>query len=168
MPTIYKRNCHNCNEYYEKPNIKFCSDKCYRKLQKETITEETRKKISKNNSGKNAWNWKYLNVNYNVLHSWVRRHKGIPQKCLHCEKQWDKPKSIQWANIDHKYRRVLEDYIPLCFKCHRNYDKKTSEFCNIIGCNNKYYSSGYCKKHDSRFYYRKKLAKTNKKYNVGI
>ena len=30
--------------------------------------------------------------------------------------------SIHWANIDHKYRRNLDDWIGLCAKCHRRYD----------------------------------------------
>lgn len=33
-------------------------------------------------------------------------------------------KKTQWANVDHTYRRVLEDYIELCAKCHRLYDRK--------------------------------------------
>lgn len=30
---------------------------------------------------------------------------------------------IHWANINHKYRRILKDYIALCAKCHGEYDK---------------------------------------------
>ena len=31
-------------------------------------------------------------------------------------------KKFEWANIDHKYRRVLEDFIRMCTSCHRKYD----------------------------------------------
>jgi hypothetical protein len=48
--------------------------------------------------------------------------KGKPSKCEHCERE-DK-KKYEWANIDHKYARKIEDYIRLCTSCHRLYDIK--------------------------------------------
>jgi len=52
--------------------------------------------------------------------------KGKAKFCENCGKIGEKVGdrwNIDWANIDHKYRRVLEDYIGLCKKCHRKYDK---------------------------------------------
>ena len=31
-------------------------------------------------------------------------------------------KKYEWANIDHKYNRILDDYIQMCTTCHRKYD----------------------------------------------
>lgn len=65
-------------------------------------------------------NWKGEEASYRSKHAWVRRYKGTPSKCEHCGRT-DK-KKYEWANIDHKYRRKLEDYIRLCTSCHRKYD----------------------------------------------
>jgi hypothetical protein len=54
------------------------------------------------------------------MHVWVARWKVKPSLCEHCGTT--KSKKYEWANIDHKYRRVLDDYIRLCTSCHRNYD----------------------------------------------
>ena len=43
--------------------------------------------------------------------------------CEMCGKSGLKGRQIQWANIDHKYRRVLDDYIHMCAKCHGEYDR---------------------------------------------
>ena len=65
-------------------------------------------------------NYKGEKVGYVALHEWVYRWKG---KANHCERcgATDK-KKYHWANVDHKYRRVLEDYISMCVSCHRIYD----------------------------------------------
>jgi len=71
--------------------------------------------------------WKGDEVGYHALHCWVLRRKGNPKFCEHCGKKGIMLKrfwSIDWANIDHKYRRVLDDYIGLCKKCHSKYDKE--------------------------------------------
>lgn len=33
-------------------------------------------------------------------------------------------KRYDWANIDHTYKRILEDYIRMCRKCHFSYDQE--------------------------------------------
>lgn len=60
---------------------------------------------------------------YATIHQWVVRWRGRPAKCEHCGKDGLTERKIHWANIDHKYRRNLNDYIRLCAKCHKNYDK---------------------------------------------
>ena len=67
--------------------------------------------------------WKGDKVKYGGLHDWVRKWKGTPDKCEGCGKSGLKGRKINWANIDHKYSRVLEDYIRLCKKCHYHYDR---------------------------------------------
>lgn len=73
--------------------------------------------------GANHGQWKGENVSYEAAHQWVRRWKGKPTHCEQCGAPKTTPWSIQWANKDHKYRRVLDDYIALCMKCHREWDK---------------------------------------------
>lgn len=63
--------------------------------------------------------WKGEKVSYRGLHQWIRRKKGKPTKCCFCGKEDVRPRFIQWANIDGKYRRNLDDYISLCGTCHK-------------------------------------------------
>lgn len=63
--------------------------------------------------------WKGEQVSYRGLHQWIRRRKGKPTKCSFCGKEDTRPRFIQWANIDGKYRRNLGDYIALCGSCHK-------------------------------------------------
>ena len=67
--------------------------------------------------------WKGDAVGYRSIHHWVTRWKPKTNTCEICgiEKSGHQ---MHWANIDHKYRRVLDDYIRLCPKCHKNYDKE--------------------------------------------
>jgi len=73
---------------------------------------------------KDNLNWKGDKVGYNGLHHWIIRWKGQPTTCEKCGKSGLSGKKIHWANIDHKYRRVLDDYIRLCISCHQLYDFK--------------------------------------------
>ncbi len=69
-------------------------------------------------------NWQGDKVNYRDLHNWIVKWRGQPDSCENCGRTNLKGHSIHWANVDHKYRRVLEDYIRLCAKCHKQYDKR--------------------------------------------
>lgn len=64
--------------------------------------------------------WKGDNVGYVGLHNWVRKWKGTPSLCENCGTT--EAKKFEWANVDHKYNRILEDYIRMCTSCHRKYD----------------------------------------------
>lgn len=59
---------------------------------------------------------------YNTLHKWVRKELGKAVFCANCY-SIDK-KTYQWANISKKYKRSIEDWIPLCRKCHTYFDLK--------------------------------------------
>lgn len=68
--------------------------------------------------------WKGDDVGYKNIHDWVRRHKAKTGKCVHCLGEFGTATghATHWANIDHTYRRVLDDYIELCPPCHKKYD----------------------------------------------
>ena len=69
--------------------------------------------------GEKCWNWKGNNISKRQIHWRIQRLKGKPDTCTHCGK-----KAVDWANKDHKYSLNPNDYIPLCRKCHMNYDFK--------------------------------------------
>jgi hypothetical protein len=87
-------------------------------------SQETRKKMSEARKGrfigKDNLNWKGENASYSAIHHWIKRKKGKPKKCVKCNSLED----LQWANKDHKYKRVLSDWISLCRLCHKKFDKK--------------------------------------------
>ena len=90
------------NKVYEAQ--RFCSNQC----------------IGKYRSGENNNKWLGDEVGYDGVHRWVQSKKGKATKCEHCGRT-DK-KKYEWCNIDHTYKRVLEDYIQLCTSCHRKWD----------------------------------------------
>ncbi len=76
--------------------------------------------------GENNPAWKGDNVSYRALHIWIRRQLGSPIKCENCGKIKTTPKSIDWANTDHKYERILIKWKSWCKSCHRLYDYKNN------------------------------------------
>lgn len=72
--------------------------------------------------GENHPKWRGDNVGYDALHSWVSRKLGKPHKCEICGVE-KTGKNMHWANKDHSYKRNLTDWISLCRRCHREYDK---------------------------------------------
>jgi hypothetical protein len=133
-----------CKNIHKYKTGRFCSKKCLGKFNSVNkhgqkpyeMTEEIKDKIGKSKAGIAIWggtrlvswmigdknpNWQGDNVKYRELHHWIDQWNG---KADHCENCGDKSKHrYHWANIDHKYKRVLEDYIQLCPKCHYKYDK---------------------------------------------
>ena len=77
--------------------------------------------------------WKGDKVQYGALHSWIHRKLGKAKRCQRngckyprtnaAKKVLRRPKIFQWANISHKYKRELSDWIQLCPSCHARYDK---------------------------------------------
>ncbi len=67
----------------------------------------------------NNFKWKGDNVGYGALHGWIKRKKGSPVICQNC----NSTKKLEWANINHKYSRNLDEWVSLCVPCHRSYDK---------------------------------------------
>lgn len=87
-------------------------------------------KISKSKTGERNWmfgkvdelapNWKGDDVGYAPLHQWVHRHKGKALVCQFC----GSTENVQWANKSLEYKRDLNDWLELCCKCHRKYDRE--------------------------------------------
>lgn len=74
-------------------------------------------------------NWKGEKAGKKPIHEWVKRYKQKPLECEHCGRD---DKLLEWCNIDHKYRRELDDYIALCRSCHRLYDIKNNGYKRLI------------------------------------
>ena len=100
-------------------------------------TEETRLKMSLAKLGKPSpkkgkkykpnlttraekhYNWKGDNVSYQGLHSWIKKKLGTAKFCQYCR---GVDRKFVWANKSHKYKRDLNDWLSLCYPCHRKYD----------------------------------------------
>ena len=129
-------------KYWQK--IKYCSNKCagvawrghaapksaFKKgftpwnKGKKHSPETIKKLIIVNNLhkmiGDNHPNWKGDKAGYTSIHIWVTKYKKRPSECEHCGKRKSYP--LHWANVDHKYKRILADYMALCASCHKKYD----------------------------------------------
>ena len=88
-------------------------------------SKESRRKISEQRSGERSFFWKGDFIGNRGVHLWVEKWKGKPQRCEMCGTKENRV--YNWANVDHKYRRVLEDYIRMCKPCHTNYDIKNKK-----------------------------------------
>lgn len=93
------------------------------------FSEEHKRKLRENHANFNSEKsvlWKGENVKNVALHQWVAKHKGRPTRCEMCG---DTTKRYyDWANIDHNYKRDLNDYIRLCRKCHRKFDMENNNY----------------------------------------
>ncbi len=58
--------------------------------------------------------WKKDNVSPSALHIWIKYRKPKPKVCPICKKE----KRMCLANISQKYKRDINDYEWLCYKCH--------------------------------------------------
>lgn len=96
---------------------------------------ETKQKMSVAHKDEKHWAWKGDNASYVSLHHWVRRNLGKAIWCSHCMSTVN----VQWANISHQYKRDLNDWMQLCFKCHAKYDKGTLGASKNFVWRNKHY-----------------------------
>lgn len=69
--------------------------------------------------GKDHPHWRGNDVSYSGLHYWLYRELGTPQECEHCGKTEGR---FTWANKSHKYKRNVNDWLRLCYSCHKKYD----------------------------------------------
>jgi len=65
--------------------------------------------------------WKGDDAKYSAIHRWVRKWTKEPKECQICGK---KNIRLELANIDHKYKRILDNYVRMCCFCHSKYDKE--------------------------------------------
>ena len=103
-------NCIDCNKKISRYSTRCLS--CSNTYHKKGKKNHKLIKIGNKNGA-----WKGNDVGYGTLHQWVQRWKGKAKKCQECSRT-----PVEWANIDHEYKRKLDDYISLCDKCHRAYD----------------------------------------------
>lgn len=77
--------------------------------------------------GEDCHLWKGDDVKYSGIHMWVRKLLGVPQWCEHCGSTNRPLKQYHWANISGEYKRLIEDWMRLCVKCHSHHDHKRYE-----------------------------------------
>ena len=75
-------------------------------------TEEHKRKISEINKRlgitvpilkeESSPHWRGDDVGYSGIHRWIRRAKGVPEKCELCGEEEEE---IEWSNKDHQYQR---------------------------------------------------------------
>lgn len=131
----------NESKWHFKIKRKTCSVKCQHEWQKTRIpwNKGSRELCVAWNKGKKlhypVWNkglkgamkgmangmWKGDDVGYSALHDWVERELGKPTFCSTCKIAFS-DKKYHWANKSHEYKRDLNDWIPMCVSCHKNYD----------------------------------------------
>jgi hypothetical protein len=74
------------------------------------------------NIGENHACWKGDKIGKRPIHKWVKYWKGSPNHCEMCGRI--EKRMYHWANVDHSYKRILDDYISMCVPCHKKYDKE--------------------------------------------
>jgi hypothetical protein len=87
-------------------------------------SEDTKRKIAEAQTGPKNHLWKGDKVKYKPLHKWVRRYKPKPEFCEECKVN----PPIEISNISGEYKRDLTDYRWLCIKCHRKIDFACRDF----------------------------------------
>jgi hypothetical protein len=123
-----KLKCKNCGKEYYRYRIKnrpqiFCSRECYlHSVYNAKIHYEI--KINTNQICDRNPNWKGDQVSYKGIHRWVENNFGKAKDfiCALCHGTSGSTK-MNWMNLDHKYTRNKEKWIPACKKCHSQYDK---------------------------------------------
>jgi hypothetical protein len=117
-----KKGAKQSKEWIEKRAIK---------LRGRVFTKEHRKKIADAQKGDKGNNWKGALATYNSVHHWIRDTFGKPNVCVHCEGTFTGRK-IEWANVSGEYKRDRQDWIRLCAKCHRKYDRENPMVCKRL------------------------------------
>lgn len=149
---MIKVKCFECGSTnYKSPSKvnprNYCDMTCYAKTRDKELVKfgykfpkgrpemPARVNALKKLSGKKHYAWKGQKVGYRGLHQWIRRKKGKPTKCSKCSKESSKPKVIQWANVDGKYRRHIDDFISLCASCHKVHDLNLKSIRGVPSAN---------------------------------
>jgi hypothetical protein len=66
--------------------------------------------------------WKGDEAKYGAKHQWMLKWFKKTGRCEACGCE----ARTEWANRDHAYRRVREDWLELCTRCHRCFDRERS------------------------------------------
>lgn len=85
-----------------------------------------------NKKAESHFGWKGDKASYHAKHRWISRNWPRPKRCKECGIMGIVGKGGRWtidyANISGKFLRVIEDWKPLCRKCHRAFDYKFTSF----------------------------------------
>jgi len=110
--------------YKRKPFTKKHRDNMSKAQTGRKMSKDTIKRISDTMRSKaeEIYNYKGEEAGYRVKHHWANKYLGKPRKCTFCKKDNLTGHNIHWANISGEYKRIEEDWIRLCAKCHKNYD----------------------------------------------
>jgi hypothetical protein len=72
--------------------------------------------------GERHYEWKGQDAGYRAKHVWINREAGRASYCFNPNCLAPNSTRFQWANVSKEYRRDVNDYIPLCATCHKNWD----------------------------------------------
>lgn len=114
-------------------NCAFCSKKFFANIHRKYCSQSCSSKNGNFGPLEKHENWKGDKIGYWGIHKWINRHYGQPKKCENCKKDNLVKRQIHWANISHKYKRDITDWIRLCQSCHRNYDNGKLTLNKITG-----------------------------------
>lgn len=114
-----ENRCKECtkvrNKEYRGENKDYLKDYKAKYYQANKERENARYKRNKINAMKNAKS----DLNYDQLHSLIKRLKPIPERCDICH-QW---KKLELASIGHTYTEDPFDWKYLCRTCHIEFDQ---------------------------------------------
>ena len=110
---LIKISCLFCHKHVNKyisanKKSRFCSRICKDTWQKSQTGDKTSQ-------------WKGERAKYFTKHQTIRRQYGSSNMCWHPDCKGIST-FYEWANIDHKYNRNMDDWIMLCRKCHLKHD----------------------------------------------
>ena len=103
--------------YTKEGGGKFCSRNC------RLVYYNINKRQSATISGKRNINWKGDAASIRAIHNWLGYNYGKSDECWNknCLKKCD---TYEWALLhDKKYQHNVNNFIKLCVKCHRLYDR---------------------------------------------
>ena len=63
-------------------------------------------------------------LGYSGLHKFIRETLGRTTTCEMCGKSELSRQKIHWANKSGQYKKTFDDWMRLCVKCHRKYDRE--------------------------------------------
>ena len=87
--------------------------------------------------GHPAYNWAGERPGYSTLHRWLSNKFGSASKykCQNLNCQWPFSKRMEYALVRGlEYERKRENFLILCVRCHRRYDKGLMEVALMEAC----------------------------------
>jgi len=87
---------------------------------KKQTPEQVEKRVA-HFRGKLHFAWKGRKASSDAIHKWIVSRLGKPSICENCGTR--NALKFEWANVDHSYRRKLDDWMRLCTSCHRKHDQ---------------------------------------------